>query len=175
MTTLLNTEKMASEVKAIMLELGLTVVDKGLPEVFEASAEDFSEHANLIAAYAPDQHQIYINMGQKERFEKDPNTLLEIVAHELVHSFQDPSCFININSDPTSMDYWNQDFEIEAMGVALIWLCTCTDIQYTVMNDDGVTLGDVYRKMMKENPAKDVLLYLTNVVYDAHIAQNNAA
>lgn len=174
MSNLINVAKIANEVKSIMESLNLTVVDKGLPEVIEMSAEDFANDT-LIAVYTPETHQIFINLFHKERFEQEPLFLQEIIAHELVHSFQDLAGIQNVITDVMSDDYWNQQFEIEAMGVGLIWTSTCSEVKDMVINEEGDKCGPVYKKMIESNPAKELLVYLAGVVKDLHFSQLAAA
>lgn len=174
MSNLINVAKIANEVKTIMETLNLTVVDKGLPEVVEMSAEEFGNDT-LAAVYTPETHQIFINLFHKERFEKEPLFLQEIVAHELVHSFQNLVGLTDIVTDTMSDDYWNQEFEIEAMAVALIWTSTCSEVKDMVINEEGDKCGPVYKKMIESNPAKELLVYLAGIVKDLYFSQLTTA
>lgn len=156
--------RIASEVKSLMLELNFKVNDIGLPN-FEIIGDELFEGLNLNAAYTPENHTVYINKNTLDEL-TDESTLHELIAHELVHSFQgfDPST--EVINDVSNLNYWLQEFEQEAMSVGFLWNTIYGHVaDLVVCQETKKTAKEYYSNFMKVNKPEEVRVYLTNIIY----------
>lgn len=116
----INLPVMAEEIKQLMTRLKYNVSDKGVPELTVAGEDIFGD-LNIHAAYAPTVHTIFINETKPCADEH----LLEIIAHELTHAYQDMAHIVDqeqVCIDPSTDAYWEQKFEREAYTVGATWV-----------------------------------------------------
>lgn len=160
----LNLEEMANQVKELMTRLNYAIDDKGLPTIATVGKEIFGE-TNLYAAYAPTEHCIFINSEKPV----DDEDVLEIIAHELTHAYQDLSFATSqkdICIDPTNDLYWEQKHERQAFTIGGTWMTlnspddyigqdTKIKMEWTLANNPK-SLEDQwissYRKIFQEMP-----------------------
>lgn len=105
--------EVADNVKAIMKTLGFEIIDRGVPTVLRVEPAAWT--VNGCAMYIAQQHTIYFRFDETNPLPDDQ--LEQVLAHEMVHAYQDCNMFNNAICDLTSNAYWEQKFERQAYTV----------------------------------------------------------
>lgn len=111
--------QIADRVKGIMQFMQFKITDKGYPSVKRVNPENWN-YSSAQGLYVSKDHTIYYVCD--ENAPPSDFELENLLAHEMVHAYQELDESFVYNQDLNSDEYWEQIHEREAMSVQEIYI-----------------------------------------------------
>lgn len=139
----------ATNVKNIMTELGFAIEDKDVPNVFRVTPADWI-YPNCDAVYLTDQHAIAFRYDENNPLQ---DIILEaLIAHEMVHAYQNLDHLSGDYTDATLDTYWEQKHEREAYTVQDVYQC-----RFLSDPETRTATNEIITKHIETNTVEDLI------------------